>query len=67
MDEKRKEIASILIDNFDRMNMDTPNNFDEILEFVVEDVESSADKDTWHDGDVVIAFRRWIESVNLNR
>lgn len=61
---KRKEITSILIDIFDKINIDNPNNFDEILEFVVEDVDASADKDNWHDGDVAIAFRRWIENQN---
>ena len=58
---KVKEITEMLIDIFDRINIDTPSNFDDILEFVVEDVEETADKENWHDGDVAIAFRRWIE------
>ena len=61
---KVKEITEMLIDIFDRINIDTPNNFDDILEFVVEDVEASADEKNWHDGDVAIAFRRWIENQN---
>ena len=61
-----EEITSMLIDIFDRINIDTPNNFDDILEFVVEDVEETADKENWHDGDVAIAFRRWIE-LNQNK
>jgi len=52
----------MLIDIFGRINIDTPSNFDEILEFVVDDVNDTADKENWHDGDVAIAFRRWIES-----
>ena len=60
--DKRKEITGLLVDIFDRINIDTPSNFDEILEFVIEDIDASADKDNWHDGDVAIAFRRWIES-----
>tara|TARA_Y100001963_G_C6763837_1_gene441124 strand:- start:239 stop:421 length:183 start_codon:yes stop_codon:yes gene_type:complete len=56
------EIAVTLIDIFNRINIDTPNNFDTILEYVIEDVQSSADKENWHDGDVAIAFRRWMES-----
>jgi len=32
------------------------------LEFVYEDVCATADEENWHDGDVAIAFRRWIES-----
>lgn len=62
MNEKKKEIIKLLIDNFDRMNMETPSNFDEIVDFVYEDVDASADKVNWTDMDVIIAFRRWIES-----
>tara|TARA_R110000868_G_scaffold55690_3_gene173099 strand:+ start:2680 stop:2880 length:201 start_codon:yes stop_codon:yes gene_type:complete len=63
---KKEEITSLLIDIFDRINIDTPSNFDNILKFVYEDVCESADKKDWHDGDVAIAFRRWIES-NLTK
>ena len=63
---KKQVITSMLIDIFDRINIDTPWNFDQILEFVVEDVEETADKELWHDGDVAIAFRRWIESNSVN-
>lgn len=63
---KKEEIAALLIDDFDRINMDTPNNFDEILEFVYEDVCETADEVEWHSGDVTIGFRRWIES-NINK
>jgi hypothetical protein len=58
---KQKEITIMLIDIFDRITMDTPSNFDDILEFIINDVEETADKINWHDGDVTIAFRRWIE------
>ena len=57
-----KEITSMLIDIFDRINIDTPNNFDDILDFVYDDVKETADKENWHSGDVAISFRRWIES-----
>jgi len=60
--KKKMDITGFLIDIFDRINIDTPNNFDEILEFVYNDVCETADKKNWHDGDVAIAFRRWIES-----
>ena len=49
---KQDEIRVELINIFDRINIDTPKNFDEILDFVVADVEESADKFKWHDGDV---------------
>ena len=61
------QITEMLIDQFDRMSMDTPHNFDEILEFVVNDVEEAADPTEWHDGDVTIAFRRWIEAQSDNQ
>ena len=59
--EKKKEITSLLIDLFDRIGIDTPSNFDDILEFVYNDVDETADPTEWHSGDVAIAFRRWIE------
>jgi len=60
----KEEIANMLIDIFDRLNIDTPNNFDSILNFIIKDVEENADKKNWHDGDVAIAFRRWIQNQN---
>lgn len=64
---KKEEITSLLIDIFDRIVINTPSNFDDILEFVYEDVCETADPEKWHDGDVAIAFRRWIEAqTNLN-
>ena len=59
-DEKRIQIAEELVDIFDRINIDTPNNFDDVLDFVVEDVEEKRRRK--RDSDVAIAFRRWIES-----
>jgi hypothetical protein len=59
------EVMSMLIDMFDRINIDMPSNFDDILEFVYNDVCETADENNWHDGDVAIAFRRWIESKNI--
>ena len=64
--KKKQEIASLLIDIFDRIGIYIPGNFDEILEFVYQDVCETADKKNWHSGDVAIAFRRWIESKSLN-
>ena len=61
----KKEIETLLIDNFDRMNMDIPSNFDDILEFVYQDVKETADQENWNDSDVVIGFRRFIESISV--
>ena len=63
--DKQSEIASMIIDIFDRINIDMPSNFDDILEFIYNDVCETADENDWHDGDVAIAFRRWIESKNI--
>ena len=56
------DIDALLMDNFDRLGMDLPSNFEQIVEFVYWDVYDTADRKNWHDGDVVIGFRRWIES-----
>ena len=59
---KKQEVTELLINIFNRINIDIPSNFDEILEFVYEDVCVSAHETDWTDGDVAIAFRRFIES-----
>lgn len=40
---------------------DLPDNKDDIITFIVEDVEATADPENWHSGDIGIAFRRWME------
>ena len=40
---------------------DIPDNADDIVTFIVQDVEETADPIEWHSGDVGIAFRRWME------
>jgi hypothetical protein len=42
------------------MQMDKPENFHEIVEFISKDIEETADVDFSY-GDVVIGFRRFIE------
>lgn len=60
--KKRKNVISDVIDIFDRIGIDTPQNFDEIADFIYNDVCETADPINWHSGDVAIAFRRWIEA-----
>jgi len=60
------EIDTLLIDNFDRLGMDTPSNFEQIVKFVYWDIYDTADRENWHEGDVVIGFRRWIENQSKN-
>ena len=54
-----------LLELWRRLNLDMPNNWDDILNFVIEDVASasgySIDGD-FHSGDIEIPFRRFIES-----
>lgn len=59
--DKAEEIKGFLIDIFDKIGIDTPSNFDEIAQFCYDDVCAAADPVDWHDGDVAIAFRRWIQ------
>lgn len=59
---KDSEISYCLMKFFSQIGMDRPSNFEEIITFVINDVRETADKENWHDGDVTIAFRRWIEA-----
>jgi hypothetical protein len=60
--EKKELVQAILMDIFTNMGIDRPTNFDEISEFVFDDVCETADENNWHSGDVAIGFRRWIEA-----
>ena len=44
------------------LGMDTPENYEDIVQDCYEDVCETADPINWHSGDVAIAFRRWIEA-----
>lgn len=65
-DNKRKVISSMLRITFCQIGMDNPNNIDEIVDFIVDDVNDCADPKDWHTGDVIIGLRRWIESQSTN-
>ncbi len=56
-----KSVYDMLCNMFKSIGIDMPNNIDMITEFCVEDVKATADPIEWHEGDVQIAFRRWIE------
>lgn len=58
---KKEKIKDILNDIFNRINIDNPSNFDDILKFVTKHVEENAHKENWSDKDVSIAFRKWLE------
>jgi len=59
--KKKDIIEKLLIDIWTSIGMNIPNNFEDIVQFCYEDVCDTADTQNWHSGDVVIAFRRWIE------
>jgi hypothetical protein len=59
--EKKDEIERILIDKWKQIGMDIPANYEDIVQDCYEDVHDTADPVDWNDGDVAIAFRRWIE------
>lgn len=59
--KKKDEVEKILIQKITSLGMDIPNNLEDIVQYCFEDILECADKDNWSDGDVTIAFRRWIE------
>lgn len=60
--EKKDEIEKVFIHTLSFMGMDTPSNFEAIVQFIYEDVCETADPENWNSDDVTIGFRRWIES-----
>ncbi len=58
----RNKIDRILFKIYSAIGMDKPENHDGILDFIVNDIQETADPIFWHSGDVGIAFRRWIEA-----
>jgi hypothetical protein len=60
--EKKDEIEKRFINIITRISMDIPSNFEDIVQYIYEDVCETADPENWSDGDIAIAFRRWIES-----
>lgn len=58
----KDDIESIFINLIARMEMDIPENYEDIVQYIYEDVLETADTINWSVDDVVIGFRRWIES-----
>lgn len=59
---KKDEIEKRFINLITKIGMDIPENWEDIVQFIYEDVCESADEKNWNDSDIVIGFRRWIES-----
>ena len=65
MSNLRKEVEAHLLGHiYTAIGIDKPSNHDDIVEFIVNDVEVAADPVDWHSGDIAIGFRRFIESVS---
>ena len=61
--EYRKDVIEyIFIKLIARMEMEIPENYEDIVQYIYEDILETADLTNWSVGDVVIGFRRWIES-----
>ena len=59
----RKEVEiQLLGEIYSAIGIDKPENHEDIVDFIVEDVKETADPKDWHSGDVDIAFRRFLES-----
>ena len=56
------DVQAILYIMYASIGMDKPLNHEDILSFVANDVMETADPVNWSNGDVAIAFRRWLES-----
>lgn len=69
MDSKYKmkdDIERVFINLIARIGMDIPENYEDIVQYIYEDVLETADSINWSVGDVVIGFRRWIEKQGEN-
>ena len=55
--KNKEQVAELLIDIFDRINIQTPSNFNSICDFVCKNVPKNCS-----DEDVAFAFKKWIES-----
>ena len=60
------EISVWLHNTYSYIGMDRPSNHSKILSFLIEDVEATADPKEWHEGDIGIAFRRYLEKDEEN-
>lgn len=63
--EKKRQIGLVFHHVISNIGMDKPSNFDEIVDFIFHDVCETADEENWNSDDVVIGFRRWIESRSI--
>lgn len=59
------DTAKLTLDRIcQNIGIDKPANYDEILKFMVNDMEETADPQYFNSQDAAIAFRRFLESEN---
>jgi hypothetical protein len=56
-----KEVWLYLHEIYKRIGIDKPSNHEDIVLYCCEDIQPAADPIAWHQGDVIIAFRRFLE------
>ena len=61
MKRLRKEVVTHLFIMLTKLGIDKPSTFDDIVDFIVGDIQDSADTIGWHTGDIEIGFRRYLE------
>lgn len=65
MRNTRKEVETQLLGEiYPAIGIDKPENHNDIIEFIMDDLIATADPIDWHSGDVSIGFRRFIENVS---
>ena len=60
--EKKDAIEEILINMWAIIGMTIPDNYEDVVQYVYEDVCENTNNVHWNETDVMKAFRHWIES-----
>ena len=55
------EVNVHLMRMYKTMGIDKPENHEDILDYVVNDLLETADLDNWNASDVTTSFKRWVE------
>ena len=61
------EVENKLSSMFRKMAMDDPHNFNDICEFIENDIQEMTNPKDWNDSDFTIGYRRWIEAQAINQ
>lgn len=61
-DEAKCQIEDELLKIWKLIGIEIPENMDDIIDYVYDDIMEASDPEYWHSGDVAIALRRYLES-----